>query len=211
MSRLRGRPKGPSPTAIKRMYNCLNTGPKSLQEITTLTKMNKTYVSKTLKHLENKGMITRKKSGHKKLAEIVKGTPPEHGWEIPWIVDMMPEYEKKKFTDKIKQDIKDYSYRSIHENIEQRVNEQRKRTLDSALELEGNKELQRLAKENKVKITIGDLWKNPESPICYDCIKNKHKLVFSNYVEETGEYCCPKCGIVVRQDYDQTFMYNTRK
>lgn len=191
------RPKGPSPEAVKRIYAVLVKGPKCFEDIWKETGLHRNTVGSTLGYLVQKNMLKRYREGHKKMYEMKKTQPPYYGWEIPWIELMMTKREKEMHYKRVEEEVRKFWFQK---ELDGRVKQFRTAIYEKLVKPPCNQELIKVLEEIGIKVTPRILLENLKVPFCLECLKKEKKFVKAEFKKETGEFCCPKCGLVLQKE-----------
>lgn len=196
-----GRPKGLTPRSVKRIFAVLVGGPKCFDDIWKETGLHRNTVGFTLEGLEKKDMIVRYRIGHERWAEIKKTQPlyygwEIYGWEIPWIGLMMTKDDWERKWERVDEEI------ARGEGAKAKNAEREFWNWIDQVLIEPNEKLAKVLEEiNMTNISLRYFRDNLETPYCLECLRNTRKFIKAKYSKETGEFCCPECGLVVEREY----------
>jgi len=200
------RPRDSSTKAYEAIFLALNEESKSWTQLLRETRLHKDTLSRRLKYLIGREMVRREKQGRGVIYSIIKSEPPEMGWEIPWQCLCMTKEDWEKYYAEV-----DVSTLHMRKFIyESRFRKLLYETVEKILSIPENKELNnKLIEKNMDDVSMGIFLQNYEKPFCLDCLDRTDELVQSIYSNATGEYICPKCGLVINRvpTYDSVYEY----
>jgi len=197
------RPRDSCVKSYELIFLALNEGSKSWAQLLEETDLHKDTLSRRLKYLSGREMVRREKRGRGVIYSIIKSEPPEMGWDIPWQCLCMTKEDWEKM-------YRDVDIELMRFELTRRYNKFIYTEINKILALSNNNELyNKIMEEGMPDVKMSIFLQNLKTPFCLECLDKTKKLMRSNYNTDTGEYICPKCGLVIDkvQIYDNVYEY----
>jgi DNA-binding HxlR family transcriptional regulator len=207
------RPKDSSSRSYKLIYDALSSGERYFEELHYLTKLHRNTLSDRLKYLCSRGMIGRRKEGHRiyyaLLEPLTDGRNVLSIRGLKWMDYLETKHQREERERKMYRSIKDImkEQQTANRFREAMANEISKfhETLDELVETPESQEILNLTTDWQ-KISMNDLCLilslnkivvnlSSTKQICPEC---HHYGTRTD--PETDEVVCEKCGIVVTDD-----------
>lgn len=208
-----GRPKHSSYRSYQLIYARLLQGPLWLEDCKSTGLKSRSTVHRRLKFLVSRGLVKRRRQGHKILYEMVPtqnadGTITLEGIEWHGLLYPMSRKEKRRIGRGIRKCGKQIlNMGKLNSRVLEVIDETWRR-IDKIIENPRNREVYELLREIGIdwkQIPITNLlefllYPHLEDQLCISCLRESKRIIYYVTDPNTGEVICPVEGIVVREE-----------